>query len=167
MWSRQGKVGRNAKFLGKGHRHREGQAKELITQHVALARFYQLVAWPPGTLCWEGFQSFNWAHWTVGHDWLGASLILYGISDDITESWRKGVKIRSEESRKHLSTVLCQHHWPVALYPMPPVNFRTHFSQSVLWRPLALFAADRCMCFLQPRAETTGEGRKRRTRVGH
>lgn len=110
---------------------------------------------------------FQWAHWTVGHDWLGASLILYGISDDITESWRKGVKIRSEESRKHLSTVLCQHHWPVALYPMPPVNFRTHFSQSVLWRPLALFAADRCMCFLQPRAETTGEGRKRRTRVGH
>ena len=40
-------------------------------------------------------------------------------------------------------------------------------SQSVLWRPLALFAADRCMCFLQPRAETTGEGRKRRTRMGH
>jgi len=44
MWSRQGKVGRNAKFLGKGHRHREGQEKELITQHGALARFYQLVA---------------------------------------------------------------------------------------------------------------------------
>ena len=68
MWSRQGKVGRNAKFLDKGHRHREGQTQELMTQYMALARFYQLVAWPPGTLCWEGFQSFNWAHWTIGHD---------------------------------------------------------------------------------------------------